>query len=463
MKKVFKKVNLLDQRCYENYGLSEDLLMEHAAMGLKDYIPHSTNSILIVAGRGNNGADAIALARMLSGDIKVDLYIPMGVKSVMGKLQLQRARKVNITPIDTIGDKYDVIVDALFGSGLSRKLDKSSQELIIQLNKQSGYKIACDIPSGIDIDGQIEGEAFKADITITMGSPKTALYSDSAKDLVGEIITIDLGISSKYYEDESDTFLLEKSDLKLPLRDKKNCHKGDFGHLCVVAGKKQGAAVIAAKAAYAFGTGLVTVVENEPYKLPYELMSSTTIPHKSSAICIGMGLGNQYDNKYLKSFLLEHNLPMLIDADLFYNRIILEILEQKNSIVITPHPKEFASLLSFIYNKNITVSDIQKDRFKHAREFSNKYPKVVLVLKGANTLIAHEEKIYIQPFGTNRLSKGGSGDVLGGLIASLLAQKYNPLEASITGSIAHALSAKNFTKNNYSLSPLDLIEGIKCL
>ncbi len=463
MKKVFKKVNLLDQKCYQDYALSEDLLMEHAAMGLKDHIPNDANSILIVSGAGNNGADGIALARILSGEIKVDLYIPMGAKSKMAKLQLQRANRVNIQPITKIYKEYDVIIDALFGSGLSRELDKNSQELIIQLNQKSGYKIACDIPSGINIEGQIESEAFEANITVTMGSPKTALYSDSAKDFVGDIVTIDLGVSSKYYEQESDTFLLEKSDLKLPFRDKKNCHKGDFGHLCVVAGKKQGAAVIAAKAAYTFGAGLVTVVENEPYKLPYELMSSTTLPHKSSAICIGMGLGNQYDSKYLKSFLLDHNLPMLIDADLFYNKIILEILEQDNDIVITPHPKEFASLLSLIHNKNITISDIQSDRFGYAREFSIKYPKTALVLKGANTLIAHEGKIYIQSFGTNALSKGGSGDVLGGLIASLLAQKYSPLDASITGSIAHALSAKNFNKNNYSLSPLDIIEGIKCL
>ncbi len=463
MKKIFKKVNLLDQKCYDNYALSEDLLMEHAAIGLKNHIPNDTNSILIIAGSGNNGADGIALARMLSGSMKVDLYIHKELKSPMAKIQLNRAKKVDIEPITMIEDEYDVIVDALFGSGLSRKLDKTSENLLINLNKKSGYKIACDIPSGINIDGQIESEAFMADITITMGSPKIALYSDNAKDFVGDIITIDLGVSSQYYEGESDTFLLEKSDLKLPFRDKKNCHKGDFGHLCVVAGKKQGAAVIAAKAAYTFGAGLVSVVENEPYKLPYELMSSTTKPHKSSAICIGMGLGNQYDNSYLKSFLLDHNLPTLIDADLFYNDIILEILEQKENIVITPHPKEFASLLTLIHNREITIADIQSNRFKYTREFSIKYPKIVLVLKGANTLIAHEEKIYIQSFGTNALSKGGSGDVLGGLIASLLAQHYKPLDAAITGSIAHALSAKKFTNNNYSLGPLDLIEGIKCL
>ncbi len=463
MRKVFKKVNLLDQKCYQGYNLSEDLLMEHAAMGLKQYIPNSAKSILIISGSGNNGADGIALARMVSGDIKVDLYTPMGVKSSMAKIQLERANRVDIKPIEKIIDEYDVVIDALFGSGFSRELDEMSKILIRELNQKSGYKIACDIPSGININGQVDSEAFLADLTITMGAPKIALYSDRAKDFVGDIITIDLGVSGKYYEDDSDTFLLEKDDLKLPMRDKKNCHKGDFGHLCVVAGKKEGAAVIAAKAAYAFGSGLVTIVENEPYKLPYELMSSSTMPYKSSAICIGMGLGNQYDNSCLKKFLLEHDLPILVDADLFYNKIILEILKEDNNIVLTPHPKEFASLLTIIYKREITISDIQLDRFSYVREFSLQYPKTVLVLKGANTLIAHEGKIYIQTFGTNALSKGGSGDVLGGLIASLLAQHYTPLDASITGSIAHALSAKNFMKNNYSLSPLDLIEGIKCL
>jgi hydroxyethylthiazole kinase-like uncharacterized protein yjeF len=462
MKRVFKEVSSLDHRCYDMYHLSEDLLMEHAALGLKKALPKSAESVLIVSGAGNNGADGIALSRMIVNDFEnVYLYLPFGVKSDMAKLQLTRAKAVKVDIVNNILNA-DVIVDCLFGSGLSRGLDEDSQTLIQNLNKLDAYKIACDIPTGIDIEGKIDSVAFCADITITMGALKEALYSDIAKDYVGKIKCVNLGVSHKLYENMTDAFLLEKNDIKLPHRLTKNSHKGDFGHLSVVAGKKQGAGVIAAKAAYAFGAGLVTVVENEPYTVPYELMSSTTLPKNNTAVCIGMGLGNQFDDECLERFLF-HDKPMVIDADLFYRDILVDVLNTHNKLVLTPHPKEFASLLKITGLANITTKEVQNNRFKYLRLFSKKYPKVVTILKGANTLIAQGEKIYIQPLGTNLLSKGGSGDVLAGLIGALLAQKYEPIDAAINASLAHALSARKFKQNSYALTPKDLIEGIKCL
>ena len=462
MKCVYKEVSSLDYKCYESYHLSEDLLMEHAALGLKNALPKNARSILIVAGSGNNGADGIALSRMIVGDLKVSLYLPYGAKSEMAKLQLKRAESVGVDIVDTL-HVGDVVVDALFGSGLSRPLDAKAIEIIQELNGMRGYKIACDMPTGIDIEGKIKNLAFIADITITMGALKEALYSDDAKDFTGKIKCVDLGVSRKFYESDCKTYLLEKKDMKLPHRKFKNCHKGNFGHLSVVAGKKQGAGVIAAKAAYAFGAGLVTVIENEPYTVPYELMSSTTLPDNNTAVCIGMGLGNQFDDDCLSKFLLRHDLPILIDADLFYRDILVEVLEKKNNLVLTPHPKEFASLLKMTNLAEVSVQEIQENRFKYIRVFNEKYPKVVLVLKGANTLIAYEKDLYIQRFGSNVLSKGGSGDVLGGLIGALLAQGYEPLEAAITGTLAHAFSAKSFKKNSYALTPENLIEGVKSL
>ncbi len=463
MKHVYHEVATLDHKCYSNYGLTEDLLMEHAAMGLQKALPEATHSILIISGPGNNGADGIALARMCEGLYdKVLLYLPYGAKSPMAQLQLERAQKTGVT---IVGDLHatDVVVDALFGSGLSRPLDERAQSIVTAMNDLQAYKIACDIPSGIDDRGNVQNVAFTADVTVTMGALKIALFNDIAKDYVGKIVKADLGVSPALYESESDIFLLEREDLKLPLRHAKNCHKGNFGHLNVIAGKKAGAGIIAAEAAYAFGTGLVTIVENEPYTVPYELMSSTTLTHNATAICIGMGLGNQFDDAYLSKFLLEHDLPVLIDADLFYHPILKKVLAQKSNLVLTPHPKEFASLLSITGVANVNVHEIQADRFGYARRFSERYPDLVLVLKGANTLIVHQGKIHIQPFGSNILSKGGSGDVLGGLISALLAQGYSLLDAAVSGSIAHALSARNFTKNNYALRPSDLIEGVKCL
>lgn len=462
MIKVFKEVASLDKKCYETYHMSEDILMEHAALGLQKALPFTPKKVLIVSGAGNNGADGIALARLIDGYLDIDLYIPFSLSSSMAKLQLERAKALGVSVVDSIDETYDVVVDALFGSGLSRGLDEETQELIMILNNLEAYKIACDIPTGINLAGEIESVAFMADKTVTMGAHKEALYSDHAKDYVGEIVCVDLGVATGMYEGDSQTYLLEEADMKLPYRKQKNTHKGDFGHLAVIAGHKQGAGVLAARAALVFGAGLVTVVENEPYIVPYELMSSSSQPKNTTAICIGMGLGNQYDDEYLANFLLYHDKPMLVDADLFYESIMIEVLKNKN-LVLTPHPKEFVSLLKMCEIADISVAVLQKDRFAYARAFCAKYPHVVLLLKGANTLIGRGDQLYIQTLGTNVLSKGGSGDVLGGFIASLLAQGYTPLEAAKTGALAHALSARGFDKNSYALTPDDLIERVKCL
>jgi hydroxyethylthiazole kinase-like uncharacterized protein yjeF len=192
-------------------------------------------------------------------------------------------------------------------------------------------------------------------------------------------------------------------------------------------------------------------------------MSSTALPSKITAICIGMGLGNQYDDEYLSNFLSNHDTPMVIDADLFYEKSILKVLKDHKKLVLTPHPREFVELLKICDIANIEVGELQRDRFGYAREFSKNYPDVTLLLKGSNTIIIKNSKLYIQSLGSSVLSKGGSGDVLGGLIAALLAQGYEPLKAAISGSLAHAIAGNKFSKNSYSLTPLDLIEEIKSL
>jgi len=461
MQKVFKEVGSLDKKCYDKFGLTEDILMEHAAYGLYREIPEKAKSVFIVAGVGNNGGDGIALARLLQGEKDVTLYLPMGVKSHMAKLQFERAKKVGVEIASEIKEA-DVIVDAIFGSGLKRDLSSDIKELIQKLNSFDAYKIACDIPTGIDENGCVKEVAFCADVTVTMGALKESLFLDEAKDYVGEIKVVDLGVSRELYEDKSDIFFLEEKDIKLPNRDKKDTNKGNFGHLGVVAGRKVGAAVLAAEAGFAFGAGLVTIIENENYEIPHHIMSSCQIPQKTTAICVGMGLGNIYDDEYIQKFLFTDK-PLLLDADLFYNPVIKKVLDTQKEVVLTPHPKEFSSLLKLCGVADVSVDEIQKKRFFYAREFSKNYPSATLVLKGANVIISCDNSLYINTLGTNLLSKGGSGDVLAGLISSLLAQGYKPLDAAINGSLAHTLSAKKFSKNSYALTPEDLIEGVKCL
>ncbi len=461
MQKVFNEVNSLDKRCYNEFDLSEDLLMEHAASAIARTLYkrfHKNKSILIVCGMGNNGADGIALARLLYKRFDVQLYIPFELKSSMAKLQYQRIIKLGIQPIEQIA-KCDVIVDCLFGSGLSRPLDETSVSLIEQLNAYDSYKIACDIPSGINHLGQVQSSAFYADETVTMGALKTALFLDEAKEYVGEISVANLGIQRELYEIDSSLYCLEKSDLKLPHRNKKNSHKGTYGHLNVVAGCKEGAGIIAAKAAFGFGAGLVSVISHENLDLPYHIMKTHALTQNCTAIAIGMGLGN-YEQKEVKT-ILSQDIPMIIDADLFHDELILEVLEKQ--VVLTPHPKEFCSLLSLCNVAKISIDELQKNRFKYVQAFCQKYPKVVLLLKGANVIISQNEELYINPHGGAVLAKGGSGDVLSGLVASLLAQNYSAIDAAIHASLAHAIAASNYKKNNYSLIPADLVEEVKKL
>ncbi|NQY94107.1 MAG: NAD(P)H-hydrate dehydratase, partial [Campylobacteraceae bacterium] len=462
------EVNTLDKRCYEEFGLSEDILMEHAANSMLDYIEHKFNSnekILIVCGSGNNGADGIALARLLYGKYDVSLYLPYGCKSNMSKVQYQRIKLLGIQVIDDLtslglAHTPNVIVDCLFGSGLSRDLDNESQKLIKLLNSLYAHKIACDIPSGINKQGQITTTCFRANITITMGALKTQLYSDVAKDYVGNIMVSNLGIQRVNYESKTNTYLLDDLDMEVPYRTIQNSHKGKYGHLSIIVGEKIGAGIIACEAAFSFGAGLVTAVSHENLNIPLHIMQNHTIPTNCTAIGIGMGLG-RYESKEIQK-IFDNDIAKVIDADLFYDEIILSVLNKEN-IVLTPHPKEFCALLKVCDIAHISITQLQSNRFKYLRLFGKKYPQSVLLLKGANSLIIYENIIYINTLGTSVLSKGGSGDVLSGLIASLLAQGYNGINSCISASLAHSIAGNKYTKNNYSLSPQDLIEGIKTL
>lgn len=461
MQNIYYEVGSLDKKCYEKFALTEDILMEHAASSMANFIENKFEekaSVLIVAGPGNNGADGIALARLLHKKYDIKLYLPFGTKSSMAKLQEKRAKLLAVPFIDSIVES-DIIVDCLFGSGLNKDLDETSLSIINSLNKQDSYKLSCDIPSGINIKGQINQEAFYADTTITMGALKVALFSDEAKDYVGKIKVVNLGVQRSVYEEDTNIYLLDKEDMKLPFRNKKNAHKGSYGHLNVIAGCKMGAGVIAAKAAFGFGAGLVSVVSHEDIDLPYHIMQTHFISDKCTAIAIGMGLGKYEINEVEK--ILAKDISTIIDADLFYEEIILDKLQK--DVVLTPHPKEFCALLNLCKIAHIKVDELQKNRFEYVTKFCNKYPNVTLLLKGANTLIGKDKNIYINSFGSAVLSKGGSGDVLSGLIASLLAQGYDSLDASITASLAHALAAQNYKKNNYSLIPADLVEEVKKL
>ncbi len=464
MLSVYEKVNALDKRAIEELFLSEDILMENAAMALEKAVLQNASldaKVIILCGSGDNGGDGYALARRLIGRFRVLVFEMKLAKSPMCQLQKERAKKVGVV-IKAWEEKNedlecDVLVDCVVGSAFKGELEPFLD--FESLSQKARFKIACDIPSGIDSKGRVDKRAFKADTTISMGAIKSCLLSDKAKDYVGELKVGHLGVFNPIYEIPTDTFLLEKSDLKLPLRDKKNAHKGDYGHAHVLLGKHSGAGLLSALSALSFGSGVVSIqaleCEITSNNKPLELVFCENFPKKLSAFALGMGLENI--PKDFKKWL--GLAPCVLDAGVFYHKEVLQALEKE--VILTPHPKEFLSLLKLV-GINISMLELLDNKLEIARDFSQKYPKVVLLLKGANTLIAHQGRTFINILGSVALAKAGSGDVLAGLIVSLLSQNYTPLDAAINASLAHALAGLEF-KNNYALTPLDLIEKIKRL
>ncbi|WP_121080376.1 NAD(P)H-hydrate dehydratase [Helicobacter pylori] len=466
MLSVYEKVNALDKRAIEEWFLSEDILMENAAMALERAVLQNASlgaKVIILCGSGDNGGDGYALARRLVGRFKTLVFEMKLAKSPMCQLQKERAKKVGVVikawEENALNQNLecDVLIDCVVGSAFKGELEPFLN--FESLSQKACFKIACDIPSGIDSKGRVDKRAFKADLTISMGAIKSCLLSDRAKDYVGELKVGHLGVFNQIYEIPTDTFLLEKSDLKLPLRDKKNAHKGDYGHAHVLLGKHSGAGLLSAISALSFGSGVVSIqaleCEITSNNKPLELVFCENFPNLLSAFALGMGLENI--PKDFKKWL--GLAPCVLDAGVFYHKEVLQALEKE--AVLTPHPKEFLSLLKLV-GINVSMLELLDNKLEIARDFSQKYPKVVLLLKGANTLIAHQGRIFINNLGSVALAKAGSGDVLAGLILSLLSQNYTPLDAAINASLAHALAGLEF-KNNYALTPLDLIEKIKRL
>lgn len=490
MQKLYLETQKLDASCRASYGLTEEIMMENAAIALENAIrnprPPSEDrrkpqKILILCGGGNNGADGYTLSRRLRFDYDATVIQFFEPNSSLCKLQAERAEKCGVRFVKREDLSFydlrytDIIVDCVFGSGFHDDLDSKTQETLGDMNSCECFKIACDVPTGLHEDGTVAEGAFIADLTITMGALKTCLYSDMAKDFVGEVRCAELGVNRRLYENSSNAnlikgSLLEASDLILPHRTLHNVNKGSFGHVAVASGEKTGAACIAGSAALRFGAGLVTLVYKHGHKkttqIPAELMTSPEFPEKLSAIAFGMGLGlkDEYSQTYF-DYILEHpNIKCVIDADSCHASGLKSFLEKKEKgVVITPHPKEFQAILKNCDLGDYSIEEIVINRLELAEKFCRKFPQKTLLLKGANPIIAHFDghkfKLFVNPLGEPCLAKAGSGDVLSGLIASLLAQHRKSIDAAISASLAHALASQKITCD-YAMTPHDLISAI---
>lgn len=469
MKNIYRNTSFLDKRACEKYQLTPEILMENAAFAIESLIEslsHKGSVVTILCGGGDNGGDGYTLARRLSGDYRVRILQCKEPKSPLCKLAYEHAKECDVKFIKKILP-CDIVVDCVVGSGLRGQLESSISDILSIAQKSASLNIACDVPSGLN--EQSDGFVFKAHHTVCMGAINLMCLNDRAKDYVGKIHVGKLGLSESHYQINSNIKMLEDSDISLPLRQEANVNKGNFGHLAVFSGEKSGASIISAQSALHFGTGLVSIINDKDAQIPYEIMQIRDLPQKTTAIALGMGLGIEKSADILES-LYESNIPCLLDADVFYTPTIKtfldktlqeQCLDSTREIILTPHPKEFTSLLK-ICNFGDYVPHKKLDLML---EFTQKYPHVTLLLKGANVFIAKANEVYINPLGQNALAKGGSGDVLSGLIGALLAQGYDALRATLQGSLAHTLAANLALKDiaSYALSPYSLIESIKRL
>jgi ADP-dependent NAD(P)H-hydrate dehydratase / NAD(P)H-hydrate epimerase len=497
MDKIFGDIKPLERAAEQQYQLTEDIMIENAAAALERTVRTAfkdrtgttgSASVLIVCGCGNNGADGYALARRITGSVPVGVYPAVDAESESCRKQQAMAVAAGMQTVNGASfleklPSCTVLVDCLYGTGFHGSFDGTAAELIRKVNSAHCFRIACDIPSGIDSLGSAaSGEdggplAFNADVTVTMGSLKLSLFSDAAKDFCGMITTADIGVSRPVFENSRpDAYLLSVHDMQLPVRDKKSVHKGNYGHAAVIAGEKSGAAVIAGTAAFNFGAGLVTLVDacserKFPLEVPPELMSGKELPANTTAVLLGSGLGRtDYQiTALVSSWLAVHKTAgLVLDADVFYYPGIAELLRlfmekcPDARIVCTPHPKEFQSLLQLCSMGNYTVPQVVCRRFELVKLFTSRFPDIVLVLKGANTFISCSDGVYVSTEGCPCLAKAGSGDVLAGLICALLAQGYTAESAAVTGVLAQG-AASRYEGSSYSMTPLKLIKNVTLL
>ena len=485
MKAIFSNSQEVETEAKNRYKFPPFIMMENAASAMEDAVKSipAPQKVLILCGSGNNGGDGYALARRLCGKIEC-LVVALGnPKTEEAIVQRQMAEAAGVTIISEEAfweaggagelEKFNVIVDCILGTGFTGDLRENVEKIVEKLNALSAYKIACDIPTGLK---------FKADITITMGCLKTTLFSDKAKEVCGTVSVADLGIQTCRFEacGTPSAFLIEQGDIKLPFRKNKAAHKGSYGHTAVFAGEKSGAGILAATAALNFGSGLVTLVKTEnsnleQFKITPELMISSTIPANTTSMLIGSGLGSgEAADNALKTVIEWYKSAKspacVLDADLFGNKNISKILQALSDerpdgkIILTPHLKELKNLYVALFpEKQFSVQELSfaEKRIEVGKEITARFPAVTVIMKSANTFIAHNGESFICNNGSQSLAKAGSGDVLAGMTAALLAQGYTAKDAAITAVYVHAAAGASFSEGEgFDLTALKLADSV---
>ena len=459
-----------DAYTIENEPISSVDLMERAATQIYFWLMKKLKtkevSIKVFCGMGNNGGDGLVLARLLAtNDIIAQVFIVHVSEHFSHDCEVnyQRLKEIPEVPIFDIFSKDDfpkisddeIIIDALFGSGLSRPLEGLAAELVNHLNDNQAVRIAIDIASGLNGDSINNGGViFRPDYTLSMQFPKMAFLYPENEPFVGKWEVLDIKIHPDYIENLETANFYTTADVIKPLLHQrgKHSHKGTYGHALLIAGStgKTGAALLASEACMRSGVGLLTTHLPKSAMLPLQvylpeaMISSdksddcfSQLPDLQpfNAIGVGPGLGKAEETvNALKQLIQEAKVPMVLDADalniISENKTWLAFLPERT--IITPHPKEFERLIG--------KTSTSFERLEKQRELATKYNLVVIV-KGAHTTVAMPNgTVFFNTTGNPGMATAGSGDVLTGIILSLLAQRYSPEEAAVLGVYLHGLA-----------------------
>lgn len=471
MIKIFAtdKVKELDQYTIQHEPISSlDLVERAATVFMREFCRRYSKQtrIVIFAGQGNNGADALAIARLLIDEAyRVETYLFNPTEHLSFECEENKQRLLNIDRIEfteVVADfvppvlsERDIIIDGLFGSGLNRPLTGGFAAVVNYINQSDATVVSIDIPSGLFGEDNRKNDTesiIKANLTLTFGFPKLAFLLPENRFYVGEWKILDIGTHPGAIESiETPYSLIVEEDIASVLQPRQRfAHKGSFGHALLIAGSrgKMGAAILAARSCMRTGVGLLTVHIPQRAEqifqtaLPEAMLSFdphqdhfTTVPETApySAIGIGPGLGQHMESAAaLERILQPGKDPVVLDADainlLSCNNDLLNRIPPRS--ILTPHSKEFDRLVG--------ESSTSFERLQKARSFASEH-KLCVVLKGAYTAICTPGGyVYFNSCGNPGMATAGSGDVLTGIILSLLAQRYEPETAAVVGVFLHA-------------------------
>ena len=462
------KVRQADEYTIENEPISSVDLMERAATKVfKWLLPRITldSKIKVFCGMGNNGGDGLVVARLLWNEgFDTEAYIVRYSEKMSPDCEVNYERAKSVfarsgavqcdTAIHGIRSKEDfpsvsegeILIDALFGSGLNRPIEGLAADLINYLNDQNAIRIAIDIASGLFADSPSPTAAiFKPDYTLTFQTPKLAFMMPENDPYVGQLEVLDIQLHPKYLlEVITNKFLVDRLMVKSIIHHRpKYSHKGTDGHALLVAGSegKTGAAILSAKACLRTGVGLLSVLLPKVAWTPLMGAVPEAMIHTDdkldafNAIGVGPGLGKDDDaQRMVRHLIQDTQVPLVMDADalniLAENKTWLSFLPAKT--ILTPHPKEFERLFGKTSNSF--------ERLDLLRNMATTY-NTIIVLKGANTATAMPNgTIFFNSTGNPGMATAGSGDTLTGMILSLLAQRYSSEEAAVLGVYLHGLA-----------------------